>query len=155
MKGVVVFAVIALGVCGCQQHMTSQEVERAIEQRRVNWITTVARRYDYDALLNFVRELVAERKTWSGLDLASKKVGERWIEQDQQMTSGDWHFATADPKKNTFTLYVIFPTDTGERGLYIRCVREGPKRFQMVDFVTKDFTDQLELVQRAGCDEML
>ena len=102
------------------------------------WATTIAGRYDLEALLLFLKLTVAERKNWRGVDLTKPRISSKWIIRGRGMSSGDWSFYAHEPENSSFTFAFL----DGGHWISLKCVRDGKKSFRLID-ITREKVELL------------
>ena len=113
------------------------DVRAAREQEEKAWARSISSRYDLRALFSFLKETVAERKSWNGIDLTAPKIGSGWKIQGHVMITGEWSFSAYDAREY-FTMSFIYHAEKGDRRLVMKCIRAGKNVFRLVDIETEE-----------------
>ncbi|MFT3780383.1 MAG: hypothetical protein QM790_00105 [Nibricoccus sp.] len=95
--------------------------------------------YDLSALKNFLREAIAERKIFDGVDLTRSHLAEQWTVAGQMATCGDWRLELVDPRASNFQLrwdYDYTPPNAEKNGVSMYIALSGERlaraRFHLI-----------------------
>jgi hypothetical protein len=126
MKAVLlIFA--ALFACGFILETPESKKAQADAERK--WKKEVVADYDRSALLQFLRNAIAEKKQFEGIDLAKVRIGRRWKFKSMSMVCGDWVFVRPLGTKDGFEIQYA---DDKEKYVAFECIREERDRFRLV-----------------------
>jgi hypothetical protein len=123
--------------CGFALPETAEQ-RKAREKEERAWAQAVAKRYDSQALFAFLKQTINEVKAWHDVSLTAPRIGSEWKSGGRCLISGDWVFSTADPSKDDFRIDFIYHAGTSDRWLILRCVRDGSKKFHVVEITTDE-----------------
>ena len=137
----IIIAAFAIFVCGFSVIPTPEQ--REAQERAVReWPQIIQSRYDFDALTNFLKKTVVEKKCWKNVDLTKPKIGAKWTidSVSMSMTAGDWIFRTRDPKEDRFTLSFGYHTEE-KRGqeLVFNCIRKSKGSFELIEITSEEW----------------
>ena len=139
MNAVYLILFAALVSCASAQIYPETPAQRELREKEERaWAKTISSRYDHEALLAFLKQTIAEKKSWRGIDLTKPRLDAKWTTRGQSMISGDWSFLAHDPNKDDFTFSFL----DRDHWLILKCARNGKKNFRVVEITT----EKLELV---------
>ena len=127
---------VMISSAAAQVYPETYAQRKARERAEREWAPTISRRYDLKALTLFLKQTVAEKKTWHDVDLTKPRLESKWVAQGQSMTSGDWSFGAPDPKKDEFNLSFSTASD---QWLVLKCARDGTDKFRLVEIIREKF----------------
>jgi hypothetical protein len=136
MKLIISILAIALTSCGFAAPENA-EIRAARQREEKAWAKRVTSRYDLDALFSFLKNTIAEKKSWNDISLTSPKIGSRWKIQGHVMVTGEWSFSAYDARDH-FTMSFIYPAEKGDRRLVMKCIRVGKEVFRLVGIETEE-----------------
>lgn len=135
MKNLLIFISLALATVALAEIRPESAAQRvARENAEVAWANIVSRRYDLDALHQFLKVTIAETKNWGSVDLTKSHLKRGWSFTGQAMECGHWSFSTPDPKKDEFALRLF----VGDHSIVLKCVRQDRKSFKVAEITREE-----------------
>jgi hypothetical protein len=125
MKAVLILCAAFLA-CGFM--IDTPETRREAAKIEKQWEKEVKEKFDFDALHEFLKRTVAEKKQFEGVDLTAARLDAKWKFVGMSMTSGDWQF-TYGSKEEIFDYTYTY---ADHKFVALKCARQEKDSFRLL-----------------------